>query len=416
MVEARTYYDRAVATIPPGDTLRRWRALLGRIEVLGILGETETRYADAAALLDLAGTLADKSLLAEAYYIQASLAQSLGDDWGAMAAFERALTASRESGNLRVEALVLGLKLTSHGRMGEMEAAAATAAEALAKAEDLGDERVLVRNLNNASNYYVAIGDHGRAADLLSQHVAINRRLGDPYGEAMGLLNLGYNYLLLGLYDSAREAAEQSLQLTESIGARRLSAYNRLHLCLAHTRLGEPAAALRLLESARSVLREVEDVFGQAVCCTYLGFALEASGQPASAASTFDDARQKLGQTGAAGYAADALAGLCRSALAQDQVGQAEQHALEIWSYLAQHGTGGLEFPILAYQTCAQAFEASGNVSRSQAAVEAGYNELMARAERISDPDWRRAFLENVAEHRTVVKLSERFLVGNTTK
>lgn len=407
MEEARTYYDRAIATIPPGHTLRRWRALLGRIEVLGILGETETRTADAAVLLELAKTSADKSFLAEAHYMQASLAHSFGDDWGALAAFEDALTSARQSGNLRVEALVLGLKVTSEGRLGEMAAAAATAAEALAKAQELGDERVLVRNLNNVANYHMVVGDHGQAADLLSQHVAISRRVGDPYGEAMGLLNLAYNYLLLGLYEPARDAAEQSLQLTESIGARRLSAYNRLNLCLAHTRLGMPSVAQQLLEAASPTLLQVEDTYGQAMCCTYLGFAFETAGQPTSAASAFAEAREKLDTTGAAGYAADALAGLCRSAMAQGDLGQAEQCALDLWSYLAQHGAGGLEFPVLAYLTCARAFEALGDAGKRQAAVEAGRKELMARAGRISDPDWRRAFLENVVEHRTIVNLTE---------
>ncbi|HSR30075.1 MAG TPA: AAA family ATPase [Anaerolineae bacterium] len=416
MVEARAYYNRALAAVPPGDTHRRWRGLLGRIEVLGILGETETRRADMIALLELARTWDDGNLLAEAYYIQASHAHSLGDDRTAMEAFEAALAAARQSGNLRVETLVLGLKLTSEGRLGEIDAAAVTVSEALAKAEDLADERVLVRTLNNASNYFVAIGDHGQAADLLNRHVAINRRLGDRYGQAMGLLNLGHNYLLLGLYDSAREAAQQSLQLTESIGARRLGAYNRLHLCLAHTRLGEPSAAKQLLEAARPILHQVEDVFGQAVCCTYLGFALEAAGQPGSAVSAFDEARHSLDRTGATGYAADALAGLCRCVLAQNQFDQAKQHTQEVWSYLAQHGAGGLEFPILAYQTCAMAFEAAGDTVQYMEAVKAGYDELMDRAGRISAPDWRRSFLHNVAEHRAIIEMWERLTVDRSTK
>jgi len=40
--------------------------------------------------------------------------------------------------------------------------------------------------------------------------------------------------------------------------------------------------------------------------------------------------------------------------------------------------------------------------------VEAGYRELTARAEKISNAEWRKSFLENVPEHRTIVEMWER--------
>jgi tetratricopeptide (TPR) repeat protein len=278
----------------------------------------------------------------------------------------------------------------------------------LLKAETLDDERVLVRILNNAANYFMSAGDHGRAAELLLQHVAIDRRIGEPYGEATGLLNLAVNYLHLGLYASARDAAGQSLELTEALGARQWSAYNRLHLCLAHARLGEYSTAEQMLETAAPILEQVGDAFGRAVCCSYHGIALEAAEQAAAAHSAFSEAREKLNEIEAVIYAMDALAGLGRCALTQGDFRQAEQYTLELWDYLTGHGSGGLEFPILAYQTCAQVFQSLGDTTKALAAIRAGHDELMTRAEKISEPEWRRSFLENVAEHRTIVELWER--------
>jgi hypothetical protein len=63
-----------------------------------------------------------------------------------------------------------------------------------------------------------------------------------------------------------------------------------------------------------------------------------------------------------------------------------------------------MEFPILAYQTCADLFAAVGDVERSRVAIEKGYRELLDRAERIGDPAWRFSFLENVPEHRTITE------------
>ncbi|HEY6103215.1 MAG TPA: hypothetical protein VI007_08335, partial [bacterium] len=95
-------------------------------------------------------------------------------------------------------------------------------------------------------------------------------------------------------------------------------------------------------------------------------------------------------------------------ALAQGHPDEAGGYAAEIWTYLQEHGIKGLAFPVWAYQTCADIFDALGEPERSRAAVEAGYRELMTLAERISDAAWRASFLENVPEHRAMVELWER--------
>ena len=71
----------------------------------------------------------------------------------------------------------------------------------------------------------------------------------------------------------------------------------------------------------------------------------------------------------------------------------------ELWQRLSEDGGEGMEFSILAYETCAHVFEASGDLERAGQAFEQGYEELRARAERIGDLTWREAFLENVPEH-----------------
>jgi hypothetical protein len=80
---------------------------------------------------------------------------------------------------------------------------------------------------------------------------------------------------------------------------------------------------------------------------------------------------------------------------------------------LSQHGTAGIERPTLCYQTCADIFDALGDPQTSRAAVEAGYRQLMTRAEKISDPDWRRSFIDNIPEHRAIFELWERKQAGS---
>src|SRR4030067_2963380 len=49
-IEARRFFDRAVELLPPEDREARWRILLGRDEVLGVLGEIEARKVEARRL------------------------------------------------------------------------------------------------------------------------------------------------------------------------------------------------------------------------------------------------------------------------------------------------------------------------------------------------------------------------------
>ena len=79
--------------------------------------------------------------------------------------------------------------------------------------------------------------------------------------------------------------------------------------------------------------------------------------------------------------------------------------ATEVWEYLREHGTVGMENPSRAYLCAADVFAAieTGGVS-AQALIEAGYQDTMQRAEKISDLEWRQSFLENVVENRMIIE------------
>ncbi len=108
----------------------------------------------------------------------------------------------------------------------------------------------------------------------------------------------------------------------------------------------------------------------------------------------------------------DALAGVARCTLAQGDFEIARRSAAQVWTYLKEQGSQALEFPIWAYLTCAQVFEAIGQVEDCHAALEKGCQELQQRAAKISDAEWRGSFLENVAEHRTIQNFASAFSVS----
>ena len=61
-----------------------------------------------------------------------------------------------------------------------------------------------------------------------------------------------------------------------------------------------------------------------------------------------------------------------------------------------------MEFPILAYLTCARIFEKLGDQERRQRSIEDGYQVLMERADKISNHEWRNTYLEDIPEHQFI--------------
>jgi tetratricopeptide (TPR) repeat protein len=261
--------------------------------------------------------------------------------------------------------------------------------------------------LTNLSVYLSTTGDLSQAVQLLDQTLAITRRLGNSAGETLVLVNLGYHYLVIGLPEQGTAALERALAISQKIGFNKGIVYAQLNLGLAYVRLGNSPAARQVLEQA--VLGPLSvDPFGVAVGYAYLGLAEEVAGDQAAASERFAEARKRLDALGMHGNCQDALAGMARCHLRMGETAQALQHALGVWEYMLKNGPQALEFPVLAYQTCAQVFIGASDREKEEQAIRRGYQELLERARKISDPAWQKAFLENIPEHRALAQKFER--------
>jgi predicted ATPase len=412
LAEARRFFDRALELLPPIDRERRWRALLGREAVLDLLGEREAQKADLVELFELAEALDDDARRAEVHFRQERHANWMSDYRASLSAADETIEAAQRAGNSSLAVRALALKIVPYARLGEVKEAKQTVEAALAQAQAAGDHAVLAFVLERAAVHYTESGDLARAAQLFVQAAEMARRLGDRDVEARAMGNLGYAYVQLGLPKLARSGIEQALALNEALGARRLRTYNLSNLGLACWRSGDGRTARQLEEQALSELRTIGDPYLWAACQMYIGLIAEHVGDYAGAVRRFVEAREGFDKIGMNAVGTDALAGLARCALAQGRLDEARQLAAEVWDYLCERGTAGMEFPTRAYQSVSDVFDALEDRDQSRAAVESGYRELMARAEKISDAEWRKSFLENVPEHRAMVEMWERAANG----
>jgi hypothetical protein len=151
----------------------------------------------------------------------------------------------------------------------------------------------------------------------------------------------------------------------------------------------------------------LDDRFGQAAALCYLALVLEDGAEALEARQNYESARHTYLASGARGNAADALAGLTRCALQLQDREAARRYGAELWNYLRLTGTQGMELPVRAYLTCVQAFSAVNEEDKARKAIEAGYQELIKRSEKISRLEWGRSYLSNIPEHRAIIELWE---------
>jgi tetratricopeptide (TPR) repeat protein len=252
------------------------------------------------------------------------------------------------------------------------------------------------------SAFYTETGDIERTAQLLDRQLLINRRTGNIEGEAGGLLNLGYAYILLGMPDKSIPLLQRCIHLAESIDHRSFRAYGSLNLALAFLYNGTLSSARAELDQCLPELKAMNDAFGYAVGQTYNALVAEHEGQENEALSGFNMAIASLREIGALGNEKDAEAGVVRCLLRLNNLEEAKRCAAPLWDYLQRNIGVGMEFPMLAYETCAEVYSSAGEEALARSVIEAGYRELMKRADKISLLEWRQSYLEHVPEHHRI--------------
>lgn len=403
--EAHHFLDRAMDLHDDSDQDMEWEILLARSEVHGILGNMDSRHADIGRMISISEVSLKPEQIAEAYYRLGNTYYETGDYQGAVESYQRAILAADGVELNPIRSQALSLKVICLARLGNRELAAVAAEEALSVSRILADDTALARTLTNIAIYFDESGDIGSAVDLIRQQVAINHRLGNQLGEAIGLSNLGYNYVLLGQYTKAIKTLEEALRLCGLVEDQRTSAYTQLNLALARYRNQEYTVAHELVINAFTCLETLGDLFGLAAGHSYLGLVYEASGSLETAKNEYQAAVDQFNKIGAVSYANDALTGLARCSMALSDLEKAREYITQVCDYLDTNGAVGMELPIWSYKTCADIYYALDMPARAQQAIKDGYNELLDRADLISDQEWREAYLMNVPDHRAISQL-----------
>ncbi|HNB50620.1 MAG TPA: hypothetical protein PK530_01685, partial [Anaerolineales bacterium] len=406
-LEARNFYERALKLVEPGDLQRRWQVLLGRESVFNFRGERDAQKAEIAALLDLADSLDDDERRAQAWICQARYASSKADFHGQLNAAEAAIGAADRANAPVLEGEALAYKITASLRLGERTEVKKIVEKTLILTQNIADPHIQAYAWAAIAIFYIEIGDLVMAVRFLKQsleaaQISKVRHL-DLESQYYG--HLGFAYFQLGLYAEAQQALEKGLELANLMQVGRYQAYHRVNLGIVHWRLHHLETAIQMEEQALHEYALTGEVFGQAACHAYLGYIYEAMKVWDRAADHLQEACRRFAELEVEPDQYEAQAAQARVALAQGRIDEARDLAAQVWQYLSTHGTEGLNSPAWVYLCLIDVFEKLQVPGISVAEiVEAGYRELNRKADMIHEADWRKTFLENVAENRLLIE------------
>lgn len=273
---------------------------------------------------------------------------------GACARLQEALGVARrwEQDELAAESLH-GLARCYWGQ-GHYARACTTLGEALAFFRDQRNRRQEAAVLADLGAVNVGLGDYATSRDYLELAYALYQSLGDRRGEVRAACYLGHVCTLLEDYNSGRTYCEYGLDLSRKLGARAEEAFSLKILGLLHHRKGDNQTALSFCQQATALHLALGTRNDEGYSLTYLGYTLEALGNLKLATEAYTRALQVRYALKQPERTIDTLAGLARLELAQGNESGAINYLQEIWGWLKDNDSQGIDDPGRVYMTCLQ--------------------------------------------------------------
>ncbi len=405
---ALAYADRALALIgdntEPHALAQRFALTLLCVKVLRTQSDRTRLAPQLAALEALADRLDDDGLRSEAAERRARFLDDGGEMASAVPIATQALAWA--PGHMPERAArAHALLAASLSKLGRVDEARQQALAGLAKAHAAGDAAVEAMILNGMGMDADHHGDPSSAIPLFERALALHRQTANRSNEAATLSNLAYAGFLLGEYEPAYAQFLEAAKLCRETGQRQAEGIVRINLALVLLCQAEPAAARTCALAALHLVQLAGDRWAQAVALRVAAHAELALAQHEAAVHQFTASRDLFDELGLGHLATEAIAGLALEASTRGDLSGALTHVELILSrQAAGAGLAGTDEPLRIGLICCQVLAAATD-PRAGDVLAGTHTELQSRADKITDPQRRRGFLERVPYHRELVAL-----------
>ena len=318
--------------------------------------------------------------------------------------YQQALALSRQSGNKRGEAEVLnslGVIAFYQRRFSE---ALSYHQQTLSIWQTIGDRASEGNSLTNLAIVTRDAGDYSQAQKYLNEALKIQQATANRWEEVNIWIDLGGLYYELGEMTTAQTCLEQGLRLSREIGDEAGQAYVLCNLGLVLHARDEQVMAEKILRDALHLAQVYSEKYLASTCFSYLSLVSLQTGRLELATEQAQMSlalRRELDASHP--RITDDLATLAAVHVAAGRLTKALDYVRQIVAILEDCGGEGPEFPQRSYFIGYQVLAAAGQSKRAQTVLQAAYDLVMNRADKITDPTQRRSFLEGRTMNREVV-------------
>ncbi|MEM9193097.1 MAG: protein kinase [Myxococcota bacterium] len=382
--------ERALQLGPQG-TFELWMA---RADSFALLGRFEDQGEALANGAMLAQTDAER---ARAETERAVLLWRTGRREEANRAIDAALGLARSAGEPTVLAKALGRRGAISIYLGELESAATTLAEAepfLKNAPELLPLHAVWR-----AQLASARGDLAERRAAYAEAVELFAKTGDVRSGAGAEMNLADAENRVGAYEEAETDLRAVIEKCRRLGKRVTEGYAQTNLGYSLAMQGRSVEALEALEDAEALAHEIGERRLLLSVKLYRARALQDRPQAAVELSAAVAAEASQGGADAIGAIAKALQARALIKVDAEAAAVVALEALAIRDRLGSIEEDEAELFLIA----AEALAAAGRTDEAEDTRARGRLRIEEVAQRISDPEWRRRFIEDVAANRALM-------------
>jgi serine/threonine protein kinase/predicted ATPase len=283
---------RAYFGLVPGPTAE---SVAARIElardVLFLQGRNHEALAEYGLALEEARLIGDRAAEGLSLLGQGSVHRAVGSAREALAALDRAFAIHEALHDRHTQATTLSALGHVYASQGRIEEARAIWVQAFALHRELGNREGEARTLSELAELHRLEGHRLKEARILfKEALRIHRQIRDRIGEGVTRLNMAAALREEGRVEEARDAYREALAIHREVGNRRFEAHALCDLALLERQSGRDLnAALRFIDEAEDIAREVLDPFAEGLCLCERGHI--ALAQRRSAAEFLERAR-----------------------------------------------------------------------------------------------------------------------------
>ncbi len=399
---ASAHYQKALALLGD-DPATRWDVLARQEKVLNVLTRREAQADVLDEMLRMAEALDDSLRRARTRYRQGRQERLVGEPVQALSLLDEALRLARASGERKLVGEGLTEISNVYWRLGDVSRCQSAAEEALALFQEMGDregERMALEAL--ATLHQGLTGDYGKTLACSEEIRHIASELGDSYREAVELGNTALTRAFLGNYQTAQQALAEALAFIVNVGDRYTEGAFYVFQAVNYRGLGNLEKAQQSALRALEICRQVGSPNFELEALGKLGLVALDQGDPQQARDWFEQAAEVAE---AHAQKVDRAEQLSHLALAESRLGNHETAlhlSAQALSVMEEEHDVSDRLKTACFER-AQIVNAAQGLQSVRPHLEHAYQLLMTVAGRISAPDLRRSFLENVAENRAIV-------------